>query len=153
MASEAHPGSSEPTACQALMARTARHLPVLSRYAVASLLALTLDLVTLLMLRRIGLSAATAGVGGYTAGLALQFVLAQRIVFRDAQTNKTEARLFAEFAASGVVGLAMTAAILYVATDLAGLPALVGKLFAVPASFVAVFALRHGVVFKDRAAA
>jgi putative flippase GtrA len=153
MLSEAAGGSSKSAAIAVLGQRAARHLPVLSRYAVASVFSLTLDLITLMMLRGIGLTALAAGAGGYAAGLALQFVLAQRIVFRDVQTGKTGGRLFAEFAASGLLGLAITATILHLATDLAGLPALVGKLFAVVVSFVTVFVLRNGVVFKSKAAA
>jgi putative flippase GtrA len=123
-------------------------LPQLSRYTVVSVVALGLDFVLFLALTHGGIAkAATAGVIGYSAGLVLHFVLSTRYVFNVANAGKSRTRLFAEFAASGVVGVLITWAVIALATDLAHLPAVIGKAGAVVASFAAVFVLRRTIVF------
>lgn len=122
-------------------------VPQLSAYTVASCLALGLDLAAFNALLMAGVRAALAGVAGYAAGLILHYVLSSRFVFRTEGSSKTGVQRFVEFSLSGAVGLAMTWAIIHVATDFAHLPAMVGKAAAVVASFVVVFILRRSIVF------
>lgn len=142
-----------PLTLETMLRRARWLLPQLSRYTIVSGVALLADLVTLMTLRGLGARAALAGVAGYCTGLILHYVLSSRFVFQSERGSKSQARLFGEFAVSGLIGLALTAAILHVATDIAGLPALVGKLIAVGVSFFAVFVMRKTIVFADRRAA
>lgn len=122
--------------------------PQFSRYVVVSVLALGLDFTVFLALAHGGgLKASLAGVVGYAMGLALHFVLSTRYVFERRGLEKSQRRLIAEFAATGLVGVGLTWAILAVAVDMAGLYPIVGKILAVGFSFVAVYLLRRSVVF------
>ena len=126
-------------------------IPQLSRYTIVSALALGLDFATLLALTGgFGLRASLAGVIGYAVGLVLHFALSTRFVFNTSAAQKSRARLFMEFAATGVVGLAITGGVLWLATDIAGIPTVLAKAAAVAISFAAVFALRRTVVFAAR---
>ena len=93
-----------------------------------------------------------AGVLGYAAGTVLHYLLSVRFVFDARATDKAHARLFGEFAVTGVSGMAATAIVIAAATDLAGLSALPAKVLAAGVSFLLVFALRRGVVFSARGA-
>lgn len=124
--------------------------PQLSRYTVVSALALLLDFAVYLLVAAAGAWPAAAGVIGYACGLGLHYILSVRYVFDARAAAKTEARLLAEFALSGLAGMAITALVIAATTDLAGLPLLPAKVLAVGSSFLVVFALRRGVVFADR---
>lgn len=128
-------------------------LPQLSRYTVVSVLALGLDFLLFLTLTHAGVAkAAIAGVIGYSAGLVLHFLLSSRYVFNVANAGKSQARLFAEFAATGLVGVLITWAVIALATDIGHLPPVIGKAGAVVVSFAAVFVLRRSVVFTGGSA-
>ena len=124
----------------------------LSRYAVVSVLSLGLDFTVYLALADAGYRAAIAGVIGYAIGMLLHFSLSTRYVFKRKSCAKSDARLLTEFAVSGGVGLVITAAVILVATDMLGLTALVGKVFAVIMSFAVVFLVRRSMVFAARPA-
>jgi len=119
----------------------------LNRYTVVSVLALTLDMSVYLSLTQVGYPATLAGVVGYGTGMLLHFSLSTRFVFRKEARGKSETRLFTEFVASGLVGIAITATVIKIATEVVGLSALLAKCCAVAVSFVAVFVLRRAVVF------
>ena len=128
-------------------------VPQLSRYTLVSGLALALDFAVYLLLAGGGTNVTLAGVAGYACGLALHYVLSVRLVFDPQASNKAQGRLLAEFALTGLAGMAITALVIALATDLVGLPLLPAKMLAVGASFLVVFALRRGVVFARRAPA
>jgi putative flippase GtrA len=127
-----------------------RVLPQLSRYSVVSLLALALDYGVYLSLASAGMRPLLAGVIGYSLGLALHFLLSITFVFDASAAEKPPARLFGEFALSGLAGLAATTVVIAAANDLAGLPALPAKILATGVSFLLVYSLRRGVVFAQR---
>ena len=108
---------------------------------------LALDLAVYLMLSTGDMKPVLAGVLGYGAGLALHFLLSSKFVFKAAASNKPQARLFGEFALSGLAGMATTAIVMAIATDLAGLPGLLAKVLAAGMSFVFVYWLRCTIVF------
>jgi putative flippase GtrA len=93
--------------------------PQLSRYAVVSLAALVLDFALYIGLTRGGVGPVLAGVVGYAAGTVLHYALSTRFVFDAAATDKVQARLFGEFALSGLVGIAITALVIALATGAA----------------------------------
>jgi putative flippase GtrA len=121
-------------------------VPQLSRYSLASALALGVDFAAFLSLTASAASPLVAGVIGYAVGTALHYMLSVRFVFDAHATNKMHARLLGEFGVSGIVGIGITAFVISLATR-AGLAALPAKILAAPASFLMVFALRRTVVF------
>lgn len=132
--------------------RLAGPVPQLSRYALASAAALLLDFAVFLALTALAIGPSLAGVLGYGAGMGLHYLLSVRFVFDARASKKAHARLFAEFALTGVSGMAITALVIAVVTGLAGAPALVGKVLAAGASFLFVFFLRRAVVFSVQCA-
>lgn len=133
--------------------RLTRITPQLSRYAIVSALALGLDFLVFVTLVGAVLRPSLAGAAGYAVGLAMHYALSVRCVFDARTTGKSEARLFGEFIASGLVGMAITVLVIAVATDGIGLPPLFAKGAAVAASFFIVFLLRRTVVFAAWSAA
>ena len=121
--------------------------PQLSRYALVSAIALALDFALYLALTSAGTNPTLAGVIGYAAGMGVHYVLSSRFVFDLGAIDKPQARLFGEFALSGVAGIGITALVIALATEVAGLPPLPAKVLAAGISFLAVFALRRQVVF------
>ena len=122
----------------------------LGRYTFVSAAALALDVAIYAILVGAGWRAALAGAIGYAIGLALHFSLSTRFVFDASRTAKSSWRLFAEFVATGLVGIAITAAIIALATEILHLGAALAKLAAVAASFAAVYLMRRSIVFAAR---
>jgi putative flippase GtrA len=135
-----------------MTALRSRLAPQLSLYTLASAAALGLDVAVYMALAALSSPAALAGAAGYTMGVVANYLLCVRFVFDAASAGKSSARLFSEFVASGMVGLAVTAAVLFIAADVAGAPLLVAKGAAVGASFAIVFLVRRGFVFAAAAA-
>jgi putative flippase GtrA len=125
-------------------------LPRLSRYTLVSVAALSLDLTVFSAWTAASGQATIAAVVGYSCGMLLHYVLSAQFVFDASATRKSARRTLVEFAASGLVGLAMTAGVIAVATSGLGLPALIAKIIAVGSSFLTVFWLRSAIVFKPR---
>ncbi len=122
-------------------------VPQFSRYAIVSALALALDFAVFLGLNSaFGLPIIT-GVVGYGCGLILHYQLSRRFVFDTALSEKSAHRRFTEFVASGLVGLAVTAGVIAVATGPMGMSALLAKVLAAGASFVGVYLIRRRFVF------
>ena len=136
-----------------LLAPIARLMPELSYYTVVSIVALGVDLAVFNVALLGGMRAGLAGIVGYTVGLVLHYLLSVRYVFQTAHSAKSSARRFGEFVLSGIVGVAITWGVIHVATDVAHLPANIGKIAAVGTSFIVVFLLRRGIVFAGRPAA
>ena len=122
-------------------------VPQLSRYAIVSVLALAVDFSVF-----IGFNAAfglpvLAGVVGYSCGIVLHYFLSRNFVFNAMRSPKSAHRLFTEFVASGLIGLALTALVIAVATGPLGLSPIAGKILAAGASFIGVFLIRRTIVF------
>jgi putative flippase GtrA len=133
------PGFAEP-----LLGHTV--LPQLLRYALVSGLALAIDFAVFIGLNGVIGHPTMSGVVGYGVGIVVHYFLSRRFVF-EARDAKAAHRLFAEFAASGIVGLMATAAVIAVATTEFGLAPVYAKLLAAGASFIGVFLIRRTVVF------
>jgi len=122
------------------------------RYFVTSLLALACDLLVYTGLLRIGLIAAAAGAIGYLAGLCLHYRLSASWVFPDPARRRRALPTFAKFAATGLLGVATTAAIIGILTGTGVAGAFYAKAVAVGSTYVAVFLLRRILVFADPSA-
>jgi len=125
-------------------------LPQLSRYSLVSALALALDFTVYLALMKLAMDPPLAGAIGYALGTGLHYLLSTRFVFDARATDKVQARLFGEFALSGLAGMGITALVIALATEAVGLAALPAKVLAAGASFIIVFGLRRAVVFSPR---
>ena len=118
------------------------------RYGLVSVVALGADLVVFFVLTGAGASATLAGATGYGIGLIFHFVLSVVLVF-DTTRTKSRKRLFGEFAASGLIGLLMTTAIIWLLVERLHTSALSAKITAILLTFIGVFLLRRQVVFAN----
>ena len=118
------------------------------RYGFVSVVALGADVAVFFVLTGAGASATLAGAIGYAIGLVLHFCLSVVLVF-DTTRTKSRQRLFGEFAASGLIGLLMTAAIIWLLVERLHTSALSAKITAVLLTFIGVFLLRRQVVFAS----
>lgn len=122
-----------------------------SGYLLVSAIALSVDFGLFLALTGLmATEAVSTGIFSYSAGLILHFLLSKRFVFSD-RHNKHVARLFAEYALSGVAGIALTAATMKLAIDGLSVSPVAAKLIAVGVSFVVVYLLRKTIVFAEYA--
>jgi putative flippase GtrA len=117
------------------------------RYLVVSALALGCDVAVYASLIGSGTRAAAAGAAGYIFGLVVHYALSTRWVFPDAARTRRTAPTFVKFAATGLMGLATTAAVIDLLTrnHLAG--AFSAKAAAVVTAYLVVFLLRRTFVF------
>ena len=121
----------------------------LSRYSLVSLIALSLDFALYLVLTRAAMAPALAGAIAYSLAMVLHYALSIAFVFTGPRRGKTQARQFAEFALSGLIGVVITLIVIGTLTEVAGLSPVPAKVIATATSFLAVFALRRRVVFAD----
>jgi putative flippase GtrA len=124
------------------------HRFTITRYLVASIIALAFDVALFASMVALGVDPTMASAIGYCAGIIVHWVVSASIVF----TGKTRdgAALHVQrvlFAGSALVGLAITV----VTVELlgrAGLHAIAAKGVAVGVSFGAVYAMRKWGVFR-----
>ncbi len=120
----------------------------LLRYTGVNLASLAVDYAVFLWLTSaLGLPV-IASMIGYAVAFALNYRLSRRFVFAGHGTHKSERRLFAEFMASGVFGLVLTAAVTGGGIYLLGLSPTIAKTAAVLMSFVALYLIRSRLVFN-----
>ena len=96
------------------------------------------------------MGAVLAGVVGYVIGMVLHFLLSCRYVFDAAATGKSRQRMFSEFVMTGLIGIGLTASLIWIMTEVVNQGPAIAKLAAIAASFLAVFTLRRSVVFARR---
>ena len=120
------------------------------RYGMASVGALAVDMGLFLALLSGGMAAAAASALGYSAGIVAHWLLSSRKVFADSVAARGAARTRqkALFVVSALIGLALTTAIVGLASALHGDPRL-AKLAAIIASFTVTWLLRKHLVFRD----
>lgn len=128
-------------------------MPAISRefllYALASALALALDLALYRVSLGAGTSVALAAAVGFTAGLVLIYALSTRWVFR--QRRLADARQeFIWFAAIGLFGLVLTEALLWLLVSRLRLAPMPAKLLTTGAVFLSNFTLRRQWLFTRR---
>jgi putative flippase GtrA len=122
-------------------------VPQVSAYVVVSALALAVDLICFQTLVTMGSRPKIAGAAGYLMGLALHYVLSKTFVFDVTSSAKSKMQRRLEFFASGMIGLLLTAGIIWLSTEILGVHASLAKLAAVAISFVVVFLIRRQIVF------
>ncbi|MET0369913.1 MAG: GtrA family protein [Sphingobium sp.] len=120
---------------------------MLARYLLASVCALSSDMLLFLGLGHAGASPVLAAFGGYAGGLVVHWAISSRYVF--ATGGRATHAQRAGFVASALVGMGITMGSVGALTALGIIPA-VAKLLTVPASFFAVYAIRKYGVFASR---
>ena len=117
------------------------------RYLVVSAVALGGDVAVYASLIAVGITPTGAGATGYMIGIFVHYALSARWVFPDRERTRRTVQTLAKFVATGLIGLATTAAIIDALTrnHLAG--AFSAKAAAVGAAYVLVFLLRRTYVF------
>ena len=134
-----------------ILARKRATFPVeAAGYLAVSAVALALDLGVYWLLLGLSLMPALAAVIGYSLGLVVHYLLASRLVFASRLLKRglsAEAPTFAKYAATGIAGIALTAAIVAIGTDMLSWSAIGAKLVATACAFVAVFLMRRCLVF------
>lgn len=122
----------------------------LLRYLLASAGALAVDMGCFLALLTLGVWPASASVLAYCAGIVSHWLMSSRAVFADsvaARGTAPRTRQKALFASSALVGLALTAGIVW-AGDMAGVDPRAAKVLAIGVSFATTWLLRSRVVFR-----
>jgi putative flippase GtrA len=119
---------------------------MLARYLLASVCALSTDMILFLTLSHLGASPVLAAFGGYMAGLVVHWIISVRFVFDTGEGATHSQRV--GFVASALLGMAITMGIVGGLSALGILPAL-AKLLSVPISFFTVYAIRKYGVFAS----
>ena len=117
------------------------------RYLIVSTVALGCDVAVYAGLLLSGTRAAAAGAVGYAIGLIVHYALSARWVFPDAKGTRRTAPTLVKFVATGLIGLATTAAIIDGLTRNHVADAFSAKGAAVVTAYVIVFLLRRTYVF------
>ncbi|HXW26045.1 MAG TPA: GtrA family protein [Xanthobacteraceae bacterium] len=117
------------------------------RYLLVSAVALGCDVAVYASLIVSGVMATAAGAAGYVFGMLVHYALSARWVFPDADGSRRTMPTLVKFCATGLIGLATTAAIIDVLTrhEIAGAAA--AKAAAVVSAYLVVFILRRAYVF------
>ncbi|GGD60860.1 GtrA family protein [Erythrobacter arachoides] len=125
----------------------------LTRYLLASVGALAVDMGTFLALLTLGpsleLAPAGASASGYALGIAAHWLMSSRAVFVGSLAERGVARHRQKvlFVASALIGLALTTGIVG-AGDRAGFDPRIAKLAAIGVSFSVTWLLRSRIVFR-----
>ena len=121
----------------------------LFRYFLVGGTAFAVDFGLLWGLAECGVNYLLAGGCSFVAGLSVNYLLSVAWVFREHALRSRLAE-FAGFAAIGVAGLGLNEAILWIATEAAGLHYLVSKIIAAAAVFLWNFAARKYLLFHEK---
>ncbi len=133
-------------------ATTPGRLKQFATYTLVSGLSLGLDLVVFATLMwSAAMAPALAGALSVLAGLILHYLLSVTVVFDAAGTGKNGSRLIGEYLLTGAMGFVITASVIFMVVDLAGLPAFLGKAAGIGPTFVSVYLVRAGYVFAPTA--
>lgn len=121
----------------------------ISRYLLASVGALAVDVGTFLALLSLGMWAAGASAIGYSLGIVAHWLMSSRAVFvgNVAERGAARTRQKALFVVSALIGLSLTTAIVW-AGDISGFDPRLAKIVAIAVSFTATWLLRSRVVFR-----
>lgn len=118
------------------------------RYTGVNLLACVLDVSVFVLLNYLIAAPTIASCIGYACGIVLNYHLTKHFVFHGHVTNKTGKRMFMEFMATGLVGLALTALMTGLGVHYLGLTPELSKLISLLTCFVVLYFMRAWLVFR-----
>lgn len=129
-------------------ARDIWHRFTLSRYLLASVVALGCDVAVYFALVGISIDTTFASALGYSAGIVIHWLISSQLVFVGKLREGTALYVQrALFAGSALLGLGLTVGVVAMLTGL-GSDALTAKIAAIFVSFIAVYVTRKWGVFK-----
>jgi putative flippase GtrA len=122
----------------------------LLRYTGVNLVTVTLDYAIFLSVTHYFATPTIASIVGYGCALAINYELSRRYVFLAHLSDKSARRLMAEFLATGIFGLVLTATITGLSVHFLHLSPLLSKTIAVLVCFVALYVIRTRLVFRTK---
>jgi putative flippase GtrA len=87
----------------------------------------------------------------YLVAILVNFTLTKNFVFVGDMSHKSEHRLFMEFVGTGMIGLVLTAAVIWFTIHVMGLTPLVAKTISILICFVVLYFIRSRLVFNENA--
>lgn len=86
----------------------------------------------------------------FAAGLAANYILSVLFVFSESEHVQNKAKEFIVYAVIGIIGLALTEAIMYVLTDICNFYFMFSKIFAAAVVLVWNFAARKKILYSKQ---
>lgn len=120
-----------------------------AKYLGVNVLSTILDCTLFLVLVKMWHLPTTMSIIAYTVSIVLNYQLSKRFVFKTGPSQKSERRRFAEFMATGALGLVLTAAITWVATAEFAMTPAHAKGLSLIACLVVLYYVRSRLVFRD----
>ena len=87
----------------------------------------------------------------YLVAILINFTLTKNFVFLGDMSHKSEHRLFMEFVGTGMLGLVLTAAVIWFAIHVMALTPFVAKTISILICFVVLYFVRSRLVFNENA--
>lgn len=87
----------------------------------------------------------------YLVAILVNFTLTKNFVFVGDMSHKSEHRLFMEFVGTGMIGLVLTAAVIWFTIHVMGLTPLAAKTISILICFVVLYFVRSRLVFNENA--
>ena len=124
---------------------------MLPRYFLASLLSLAIDYGIYLLLVKFagGLSPTEAAAPAYIAGAVVHYFVSRRFVFPEGWLHRHQMGEFALFILSGLLGAALTSAVVWAVSSIPGTGIHWPKIAAVTVSFTVTYIVRKYLVFRS----
>lgn len=91
-----------------------------------------------------------AAAVAFAVGLAVNYVLSVLFVFSESKQVENKFKEFAVYAVIGIIGLALTEAIMYFLTDICSFYFMLSKIFAAAVVLVWNFAARKVILYSDK---
>ncbi len=122
----------------------------LLRYTGVNIVSVVVDYAIFLSLMPLLGMPVVASTAGHAVAFSLNYGLSRRFVFLSDGEQKGERRLFAEFMATGVLGLVLTAAVTAAGIYGLALEPIVAKTVAMLITFVTLYIIRSRLVFTPQ---
>jgi putative flippase GtrA len=120
----------------------------LARYLGVNAVATATDYTVFLTLIHLAGAPVLESLAAYSVATLVNFKLTRSFVFTGASTGKSEERVFMEFMAAGILGLALTGGVIWLNAHLIGATPAVAKTVAVLVCTVVLYFVRLRLVFN-----
>jgi len=122
------------------------------RYIGVNLASMAVDYAVFLTLTHLFGLPIIQSIIAYSVALAVNYSLTKKFVFVHDMSHKSEHRVLLEFIGTGMLGLVLTAGVIWVTVHLMTLPPADGKTIAVLICFVVLYVVRSRLVFSENTA-
>ncbi len=122
------------------------------RYTGVNLASTVVDYVFFLTLTHLFGLPIMQSIIAYCVAVLVNFTLTKNYVFVGDMSHKSEHRVFVEFVGTGLIGLALTAAVIWFTIHVLGLSPIDAKTISVLICFVVLYFVRSRVFFNENAA-